>query len=235
LYDTDQILSAINFLKESNDSFYSLEKMLSALVGIEGKGIGKWSATDWAKDRDVLILAPGPALANNIKAIQGYVKAKNPMVFCLNINESIPEEMITAYVACHETRILIESDLYSKLKVPIILPLERVPESIKISLSSAEILDYGLSLQKNKFEIKSNGTILSKSLSIFYAISIACASNAKRILLAGADGYEISDPRYKEVVSIFEQYSEAENAIPVKAITKTTYPIEQRSIYDPTL
>ena len=209
--------------------------MLTALVGIEGDSFGKWTATDWAKNKDVLILAPGPELNNHIKAIKEYIKTKSPIVLCLNINESIPESLVTAYVACHETRILIESDHYNLLKVPIILPLERVPESIKESLSDVKVLDYGLSLKKNKFKIKSNGVVLSNSLSIFYAISIATASSAKRILIAGADGYEITDPRYKEVASFFDQYSELDSSIPICAITKTTYPIVQRSIYDPTL
>jgi len=235
LYDTEQILTAINFLKTSSVPFYSFEKMLTALVGIEGDSFGKWTATDWAKNKDVLILAPGPELNNHIKAIKEYIKTKSPIVLCLNINESIPESLVTAYVACHETRILIESDHYNLLKVPIILPLERVPESIKESLSDVKVLDYGLSLKKNKFKIKSNGVVLSNSLSIFYAISIATASSAKRILIAGADGYEITDPRYKEVASFFDQYSELDSSIPICAITKTTYPIVQRSIYDPTL
>ena len=235
LYDTEQILSAINFLRQSSVPFYSLEKMLTALVGVEGNGSGKWSATGWARDRDVLILAPGPELNNHIKAIKEYIKINDPVVLCLNINESIPIEIITAYVACHETRIIMESDYYNKLDVPIILPLERVPESIKESLSSAEIFDYGLSLQENKFVINSNGAILSNSLSIFYAISIACASNAKRVLVAGADGYEISDPHYIENCAMFEQYSNIKNAIPIISITKTKYPIEKQSIYDPSL
>ena len=72
-------------------------------------------------------------------------------------------------------------------------------------------------------------------MSLFYAISIATASGASRILLAGADGYEASDPRYKEVALLFEQYVSLDEAIPIFAITKTTYPIKQKSIYDPSI
>ena len=80
LYDTGQILSAINFLRESNVPFYSFEKMLSALVGVEGDSSGGWSASGWAKNRDVLILASGPELNNNIKVVIDYIKNKNPVV-----------------------------------------------------------------------------------------------------------------------------------------------------------
>jgi 4-hydroxy 2-oxovalerate aldolase len=235
LYDTEQILSAINFLKTSNVPFYSFENMLTALVGFEGNSCGKWSATDWAKNKEVLILAPGPELNKHIKAITQYIKTKDPIVLCLNVNESIPENIVTAYVACRETRILMESDRYDELNTPIILPLDRIPESIAVSLNKVKILDFGMSIKKNKFKIKDNGCTLSSSLSLFYAISIATASNTNRILIAGADGYNIADPRYEEVESLFDQYNSLNYAVPIYSITRTTYSIKQRSIYDPTL
>ncbi|MBT5399283.1 aldolase [bacterium] len=235
LYDTGQILSAINFLRESNVPFYSFEKMLSALVGVEGDSSGGWSASGWAKNRDVLILASGPELNNNIKVVIDYIKNKNPVVLCLNVNELIPKNCITAYVACHETRILIESDRYNELNVPIILPLNRIPESIRNVLDKAKIFDFGMAIKKNEFEIKNNDCILSSALSLFYAISVATAANANRILIAGADGYEINDPRYKEISDLFDKYDVLDNAISVYSITKTKYPIKQRSVYDPML
>ena len=167
LYDTEQILSAINFLRESKVSLFSIEKMLMALVGIEGNGSGNWTATGWAKGKDVLILASGPEMNKHLNAIKQYIKTKKPVVLCLNINELISKEMVTAYVACHETRILIESDRYDKLDAPIILPLDRVPESIKYLLAGIEIFDYGLSIKSNAFEINSNGTALSNSYQFF--------------------------------------------------------------------
>ena len=235
LYDTEQILSAINFLKKSKTPFYSFENMLTALIGVEGGGSGSWSATDWAKDKDVLILAPGLQTDRHIESITEYVKNRNPVVLCLNVNENISEDIVTAYVACHETRILIESDRYENLNSPIILPLGNIPDSIKVLLNNVDLFDFGLSIKKGKFIVKDNGCTLSSALSLFYAISIAIASSASRILLAGVDGYEASDPRYKEVALLFEQYSSFDESIPIFAITKTTYPIKQKSIYDPSI
>ena len=188
-----------------------------------------------AKNKEVLILAPGPELKKHISALVEYIKIKKPVVLCLNINESVPEDVVTVYVTCNETRILIESDLYSKLNLPIILPLDRIPKSIKEILHNTKILDFGMSIDKNKFKIKSNGCILTNSLSLFYAISIATASNANRILIAGADGYEVNDSRHKEVDQIFKQYKSLDNSIPIYSVTSTTYSIKKRSIYDPSL
>ena len=186
----------------------------------------------------IIITADGATttlINNNIKVVIDYIKNKNPVVLCLNVNELIPKNCITAYVACHETRILIESDRYNELNVPIILPLNRIPESIRNVLDKAKIFDFGMAIKKNEFEIKNNDCILSSALSLFYAISVATAANANRILIAGADGYEINDPRYKEISDLFDKYDVLDNAISVYSITKTKYPIKQRSVYDPML
>ncbi len=235
LYDTGQILSTVNFLKKSSVSFFSSEKMLTALTGSEGNSSGSWSASGWAENKDVLILASGSRLKEHIKEITRYIKHKNPVVLCLNINEFIPESIVTAYVACHDTRILIESDRYNSLNIPVILPLDRIPASIAELMDKVTIFDFGMAIKEGKFKVSDTGCTLSSPLSLFYAISVAIAGNANQILLAGADGYEPGDHRYKKVSLLFDQYRTIENSIPLCAITKTTYPIEQRSVYDPTL
>ena len=235
LYDIEQVLAAINFLKSSRAPFYSLENMINAITGVPGNEHGKWSAAGWAQGRDVLILAPGPGTSKHMKPIQQYVSNKNPIVLCLNVNSSVPEEIVTAHVACHETRILIEIDLYTSLTKPIILPLNRVPESIRESLDSVEIRDFGLRIDKDSFQINNNGCILNNSLSLFYAIAVATAGGANNILLSGVDGYERTDPRYQEVVEMFEKYSNLNGRRYIQSITPTSYPIPKRSIYDPDL
>jgi len=235
LYDTEQVLSAINFLKSTPAPFYSFENMLRAISGLTGDEHGGWSATGWANGRDVLIIAPGPETGKHIKAIEQYVNRKKPIVLCLNVNSLVPNEMVTAYIACHETRILIESDLYRDLNKPLILPLSRVPETIKETLSSVEVLDFGMRIEKDSLQINKNGCVLSNSLSLIYAIAVASAGEANRILVSGVDGYELSDPRHQEVAKILEKYKNLDEAIPVQAITKTSYSIVQSSVYDPSI
>ncbi len=107
-YGTDQVLSAINFLKSSTASFFSFENMLRATAGVEGDEHGSWSATDWLKDRTVLILGAGPSTQKYITMIQSFVKKHRLIVLCLNVNDAVPVDMVDAYVACHDARILIK-------------------------------------------------------------------------------------------------------------------------------
>ena len=231
-YDTDQILSAINFLKHSNSSFYSFDNMIRSSAGVEGSEFGKWSAKAWAKGREVLIIGSGESTERYIDEIQRFVNRYNLFVLCLNINEAVPREMVDAYVACHDMRILIESSSYIALETPLVLPLSRVPESIRHTIEDAHVYDYGLRIEEDQFSIMDNGCVLGSQLALAYAISIATASGAKQILLAGVDGYTAFDPRQQEMNGILESYGKCPGALPLKAITPTSYLIDQKSIYE---
>jgi len=201
-YDTDQILSAINFLKSSNTPFFSFENMLRAAAGVEGNEHGSWSAEGWLNGRTVLILGSGPSTKKYIDAIQSFVSRHKPVVLCLNVNEAVPVDMVDAYVACHETRILIESDSYSSLGRPIILPLSRVPKSIRESLHGIEIIDYGLRINDESFEIAGNGCVLSAPLALIYAISVATAGGADKILMTPVVNWRLLFAKYRALLML---------------------------------
>ena len=107
----------------------SLENMMNALSDSIGSQFGLWSAKDWSKDREVLVIGSGPSISKYINEIKQYIETNKPIVLCLNINQDIPESLVDSYIACHETRIAIELDLYADLTKPIILPMSRKSKS----------------------------------------------------------------------------------------------------------
>ena len=230
-YSSEQMLSAINFLKDVESSFYSFESMIRAIPRSLGDQNGDWSAKNWARNKDVLIIGAGPSTKLYIDEIIAYIERKNPIVLCLNINELIPEELVTAYVACIDWKIFSECSRYSNLQKPIILPLKNLPKELNKLLSNINILDYGLLVKDGEFDISDNGCVLDRELTITYALSIATASGAKRVLLTGIDGYEASNPKQIEMISRLDQYKNLSNAKPIYALTPTTYPIEDKSTY----
>jgi 4-hydroxy 2-oxovalerate aldolase len=102
-------------------------------------------------------------------------------------------------------------------------------------LNRIKILDYGLQLKINSIEIHKNGCILPNSLALFYAISVATAGGAERILLAGADGFNFDDARQQDMIELFNKYKNLKNSKPLLAITPTSLPVKQVSIFDPSL
>ena len=229
-YDTEQILSAITFLKDNTSSSYSLENMIEALSISIGSECGSWSAKDWIKGKEVLVIGSGPSTKLHIVEIIKYIEKNQPVVLCLNINQNIPENLVTSYIACHETRIAIELDLYADLTKPIILPMSRMPGEINNILSNVDTLDYGLKIEKGNFSAQNNGCILDKPLVLMYALSLLTVSGAKKISLTGVDGYKESDPKQQEMISLFDQFISSNRDLNLCAITPSAYPVSQKLI-----
>jgi 4-hydroxy 2-oxovalerate aldolase len=229
-YDTDQILSAISYLKGKLSSSYSLENMLVALSNSTGNEYGRWSAKGWAKDKEVLVIGSGPSTKLYIAEINKYIEKNQPIVLCLNINQDVPENLITTYIACHETRIAIELDLYADLTKPIVLPMSRMPSEINGLLSNIDILDYGLKIAEDNLSAHDNGCILDKPLVLMYALSLLSVSDAKKISLTGIDGYKENNPKQQEMMNALNQFMRSNQHLELCAITPTTYPISQELI-----
>ena len=131
----------------------------------------------------VLVIGSGPSVSKYINEIKLYIETNKPIVLCLNINQDIPESFVDSYIACHETRIAMELDLYADLTKPIILPMSRIPNKVRGLLSSVEILDYGLKIEKGSLSAEDNGCILDKPHVLIYALSLLSRSGAKKISL----------------------------------------------------
>jgi 4-hydroxy 2-oxovalerate aldolase len=232
-YSTEHILGAVNFLRSSSATSYNFETLLRAIAGKDGDENGAWDATGWLAGKDVLIIGQGPSIKRHRDALLQFIESSDHAVFCLNVNDIIPSSYVTAYVACHETRLLIEAHRYNNLGKPLIIPLSRLPDELHGAMNGVDVLDYGLRLKEGVIEGYANGCVLSSSLVLMYSLMVATASGANRVILAGMDGYDSSDPRQLEMVRMLEGYYAMDSHLPVMAITPSTYPVEQRSLYDP--
>ena len=54
---------------------------------------------------------------------------------------------------------------------------------------------------------------------------------AKRILLAGFDGYDAADKRQQEMITLLQLIQESNHTVEMIAVTPTTYPISKGSVY----
>jgi len=235
-YSLDEILAAIKYLSGVEARSYSSNTLGVAVRSSEkGGGEGTWQSTGWAQGRTVLVIGSGPSTARHIAAIARYIRKKQPVVLCLNVNRAIQPELVTAYVACHESRILIESNQYNALYRPVILPLARVPEGVLPLLEGVEILDYGLEISAAQIEVCETGCKLPSTMAVAYAIAVAISSGATRILMAGFDGYAAGDPRQDDMIEVLAQFHHMTHSVPIFSVTPTTYPITQCSIYEPEL
>jgi len=234
-YGPEDILAAIKFLRDIGAKSFNADMLTQAMVGGESDTDGTWVATGWAEGNTVLIVGPGHQGERHLAAVANFVRQRSPLVLCLNINKAFPCELVTAYVACHESRIMIEAHQYKTLKKPLFLPMARVPDDVKTGLGGVEVRDYGMRIARDTVEIRPSGCSLPQPLAVAYAIALAIEGGAGKIFLVGFDGYATGDRRQEEMIEIFERFHALASVPPIVAITPTTYPVTQRSVYEPGL
>lgn len=221
-YENEGIMSSINFLKNKKSSSYDDTNMLDAFTGKIGSEKGKWSCKNYAKGRDLLLIGAGKSVKKNIREIKYFIKKNNPIVISININHFIDNEFIDAFIACNDIRILLECYEYKKINKPLIIPISRLDKDIRNEFKNSRILDYGLKIGLKNFEFNNYGCINKQALGITYALSFANSSSAKKIYLAGMDGYSKRDPNQLLMEEIFNDYKK-NNLISLKTITTSKY------------
>ena len=177
-----------------------------------------------------MLLGAGTNVKKYISQIEDYIYKKKPVVVSLNINKFLDPKFIDYYIACDQTRILLESYDYSNFDNFLIVPLSRVESDIKKQFNKKKICDFGLKIGNNNFQtINKNGCVLKKPLAIAYALSFANASKARKILLAGMDGYSKKDINNIIMQELFYDYK-SKNLCKMYAVTPTSYNINKNYI-----
>jgi len=234
-YNHSQVLDTLGYLSNRDSTFYNSETVNQAIYGSKDEVSGTWDATDWLKDKEVLIVGAGPSVNKYKDGILKYINKLNPAVLFLNINQYLPFDIANATIVSHETRALFDSVQYKKINHPIILPKVRLGKLIKDKLNNIDIRDYGLTIEKDAFEIGPNSCRLEWSLAAAYALAIVTQANASKIKLVGFDGYSADDPRQEEMNNIFSKYNSLSNSLVITSLTPTTYRINQSSVFAPLL
>ena len=92
-------------------------------------------------------------------------------------------------------------------------------------------LDFGVDIKHNSFKFYKSSAIVPNSLAITYALAISNSGKAKKIFLAGFDGYDSDDSRRREIDEILLLYQSLKKKITIESITPTKYKIQSRSVY----
>ena len=230
-YGTLEILGVLDNLKSEGGKKFNKEilEMMSQSYAKQTKG--SWDPKSIIENREVLILGSGPSIKTHSTAIENFIINKKPFVIGLNIQEHINNKYINMIAACHALRLLTDIDKYKKIKYPLILPLENLSENIKKKLKGIKIKNYGIQVIPNTFKFEDKRSIIPNSLAVSYALAVSNSGNAKRIYLAGFDGYKAEDARRIEMDSMFSLYSSINEAIELISITQTKYMVKSTSVY----
>ena len=229
--DEDEILEAIKQLKNKDGNKYDVNLVKSEFQKPIKLIKGNWQPKNKLRNKEVLLLSSGPKLNEFKKEIEKFITKNRPFVIALNTQVKINKKFIDLHVACNPLKVLAEANKYKNIKSPLAVPVSLLSEQTRKKLEKIKILNFGIGLEGSSFKFFNSCSNIPKLYTVAYALSIVASGKAKKIYLAGFDGYQKNDRRLKIVDEIFHVYSSTKGAPIVTAITPTMYNIQKKSIY----
>ena len=225
------ILEGLSTSKASSFSIETLGKLTSPSANTVT--VGGWDATDWLEGREVLLIGNGGSTARYAKDIKQYIEHASPAVVFLNYNEHIASELGDATVVCHDSRMIFELDKLQPSPHPIVMPFGNAPQTVIDKLIASDVLDYGMEVREGFFDIQPSKCCIPKKLALAYALALVTQAGARSIKMVGFDGYPRGDERNVEVASVLKQYQSLSRSVSLEALTPTSYPVPQGSLFAP--
>lgn len=230
-YSEAEILSVIEYLRAVGGKKFSAIMMEDGRQMYGGEAVGSWVPATKMQDREVLILGAGPGVAAHREELEHLVRGRKLFVIALNTQTSIDAKLIDVRAACHPIRLLTDCEKYRTLPQPVVMPGARLPDVVPDTWLAVKRYDFGLAIKPGVFEFHETFAVTPSLLVVAYALAMATSGKAKRIMLAGFDGFGVDDPRTVEMEELLVTYQSATGALPLMSITPTRYSIPSSSVY----
>ena len=121
-FNENEILAAINQLKNSGGEKYNVDLVRSEFQTSTELKKGNWSPVTKIKNREVLLVASGPKANDYKHELEKYIKTKKPFVIALNTTVCIDKKLIDIFVASNPLKLIADSDIYKSLTSPLAVP-----------------------------------------------------------------------------------------------------------------
>ncbi len=182
-----------------------------------------------------LIIGAGEQSHRHSSAVKRFVLESGTTVFGLNDVALDLEPIINFRFISHNAKQM--NGVLSKLAKckAIIAPLARFSADELSALEETQLYDLHLDVQQGNFDFSGNGCVIPAPLTAAYAFAGVALLGVKNIFLVGFDGFGAADPRQKEMSELFHIILKERPELSITALTPTTYPINQGSIYAPIL
>jgi len=235
-FGTDEVIGAIDYLsRQDNKSSYSGDVYRAALsFSGENKALsGTPALCNLATKKEVLIIANGPGLHQYLADVVAYIQKKKPIVIAINVIAELGS-YVDYYCLSHNNKFLSESETYNTLLKPVILPKHRFSEAeLELFSENCQLIDYGLEVEAGQFSSGEKSCVIPFDITVAYAFSVAEIMKANNVTLVGFNGYESNDTRQLEMLETINLMHNFKITDDLVALTPTTYPLTQGSIYAP--
>ena len=231
-YGAADLQAVIDHLRAEGGKKFSADMLEASRQFYRGEPKGTWRPSDLMEGREVLILGTGPGVEKHRRAIEVFIRARQPVVVALNTQANIDADLIDVRAACHPVRLLADGPAHARLPQPLVTPASMLPEHVLDGLGDKDLLDYGLTVEEGTFAYADTYCTLPASLVVAYTLAMCASGRASRILLAGFDGYPAGDPRNAEMENLLHAFAESGADVDLVSITPTKYTLPSTSVYE---
>ena len=130
-FNENEILSAINQLKNSGGEKYNVDLVRSEFQTSTELKKGNWSPVTKIKNREVLLVASGRKANDYKHELEKYIKTKKPFVIALNTKVCINKKLIDIFVASNPLKLITDCDIYKTLTSPLAVPKSLLSNDLK--------------------------------------------------------------------------------------------------------
>lgn len=194
--------------------------------------LGSYNFSSKFKDKEVLIIANGESVKKNLIELNQFILKKRPVVLTLNYIPYLKDRLISYIVVSHYEKLLEYGSFIKKNINRLIIPKERL-KNLKKSINSIKY-DYGILIKGKTFKVHKNYCILPNNLVFTYSIALCKVGKAKKIYLAGFDGYKANNNKNNQMSETIKIIND-NYKVDMVSLFDTPYPIKESSIYCPTM
>ena len=231
-YGVEEVLAAIENLRDAKARRFDVRTLEGARDFFATTGSeGSWSPSVVLEGREVLLLGTGPSVAAHHEAVEAYVRTRRPFVIALNTAQPIDAALIDAHAACHPLRVLSDAERHAAIAAPLIAPVTALPQDSTIHRAGKVLHDFGVTVDVDRLIVNTTSAVLPTPAVFAYALAVAVAGRATRVLLAGFDGYAAGDARRAEDQAVFTRFLSDAATPPLLAVTPTAFDLPMTSIY----
>lgn len=229
-YSPSEIVSALDRLNSRGATSFDVRRLTEAVQGEPLSYPGGNNLHDWFTARDVLIVANGPEARAKRNELEMFIRQHKPFVIGLNAHLPIDPALVDVVAVCHPERAVLDASAIAELQCEIVAP-KSLLESIGVSVN--HLRDIGYRVSSGQMALERDGVVIPHPVVAGYVFAMLAAGDAKRVLLAGFDGYTEVDPRHIMMQESLDCFRTANPTTSVIAITRSTYDVPQRSMFAP--
>lgn len=187
-YETSEKLGLIKELSTRPSSKYSL-KNLRIKGGGRSTDATKNKVLNQLKNRDVLLVGAGDSIKRHAEGITKFIEIYKPIVCQVNGRETGLDIKSDIKFFLNPLRSFCDVKDSLDDKATLVMPTKMLNDELMLVLEKSRVVNFEVSFDEELLGYENEKVIVPNNLSLSFALAILIKSKAKRILVAGFDGY----------------------------------------------